>query len=271
MAVLKTSTPAALKKSLIYRMSGLIVTAKAYLNRIKKIEKECREKKLKAEYGGGVYEEGEMELRVEREYKQIADDFRVQCKLAVMLRDIALEEGLIKNDGNNGTPKLEDSPVLSERYALITIRPADGTCLVWFETAVASFLEHRPWVLGAEYHFEQTGDNEDDLGNGFHVHMVVRCKKSIRATEILKDVASDFECKYSIQIGNKRNKFLKTERDLEYALNYVRGDKHDESKEAAIELNDEWRTLNGLQDAYYVKDWDNRESRPDAVIIEEVV
>lgn len=251
-------------------MSGLIVTAKGYLNRIKKIEKECREKKLKAEYGGGCYAEGEMELRVEREYQQIADDFRNQCRLAVMLRNIALEEGLIKKINTDGTPKLEDSPVLSERYALITIRPADGTCLVWFEQAVANFLEHRPWVLGAEYHFEQTGDVFETMGVGFHVHMVVRCKKSIRATEILKDVASDFECKYSVQIGNNRNKFLKTERDLEYALNYVRGDKHEESKEAAVELNEEWRALKGLQDAYYVKDWDNRESRP-AVIIEEVV
>lgn len=205
-----------------------------------------------------------------RAITQITKEFRDQCKMAVALREIAMEEGLIKKQtSESGTPMLEDSPALGDRYALITIRPEPGTCLVYFEKAVSEFME-RPWVLGAEWHFEQTGTDESTWGDGFHVHIVAKCKKSIRVTEITQCAAKDFECRHTIQIGNDRKKFLKTERDLEYALNYIRGDKHDEDKEDAVALNEEWRDRCGLQQVYYTRDWDNRESRPNAVIIEEV-
>lgn len=248
-------------------MAGLIVTAKAFQTLLKKKEKDIR-KMIDGAKDQGIDPGFTVEEYMEGEMDRIAEEFRMQCRLAMKLKKVAEEEGLIKSN-DNGTPRLEDSPVLKDKYAMITIRPAEGTCLVYFEKAVANFMD-RPWILGAEYHFEQTGDSYEELGEGFHVHMVVKCKSSIRVTEILKHIAADFDCRYSVQIGNNRNKFLKNERDLEYALNYIRGDKHEESKEAAVEMNEEWRTINGLKDVYYVRNWDNRESRPDAVIIEEV-
>lgn len=278
-------------------MAGLILTAKALCKKLAKarMEQACifdanindkREALRKAwEPSSREVAEDELQLAIEQrdhfdwdaweteQMKIIAKDFERQCKMAAYLRDIAVETGLLKTPTPPAAvekPQIEDSPCLPDRYALITIRPAPGTCLVYFERAVTDFIE-RPWVLGAEYHFEQTGTDLATLGNGFHVHIVAKCKKSIRATEIISCAAKDFECKHAIQIGNQRNKFLKTERDLEYALNYIRGDKHDDEKEDAVAMNDEWRRINGLQEVYYVGDWDNRESRPSAVIIEEVI
>lgn len=251
-------------------MAGLILTAKAF---DKQLQKDT-DKFLKERMHATGITDTETLLKWSTEYRAarlevIKKDFERQCKIAVALREVAEATGLIRKPERNETPRLEDSPALPERYALITIRPEPGTCLVYFEKAVKEFME-RPWVLGAEYHFEQTGQDEATMGDGFHVHIVAKCKKSIRATEIIAHAARDFECKHTIQIGNQRNKFLKTERDLEYALNYIRGDKHDEEKEDAVALNELWRKTCGLNDVYTTRDWDNRESSTNAVIIEEV-
>lgn len=253
-------------------MSGLILTAKAFQKRLAKRKIEIT-KELQKYKDHKIDCDWTVQDRMEAEIEAIANDFRQQCKLAVKLRDIAIEEGLLKDPtaatGEN-IKKLDAPATLADKYALITIRPAPGTCPVYFVKAVADFIE-RPWVRGAEYHFEQTGECEQELGDGFHVHIVAICKKSIRVQEILESAAKDFECKYSIQIGNNRNKFLKTETDLEYALNYIRGDKHDPTKATAVTLNNEWRQLMDIQDVYYAKSWDNRESSPEnAVIIQEV-
>lgn len=254
-------------------MSGLIVTAKAFQKILKKREKELAQD-ISFNTDMGVDPGYTLREAMENELNRIAEDFRLQCRLAVKLRDIAIEEGLLKS---STPPSLEESPKLADRYALITIRPIEGTCLVYFEKAIATYME-RPWVHGAEYHFEQTGENHESLGNGFHVHIVAKCKKSIRVPEIEMDARKDLEpITFSIQIGENKSpscpkprKFLQTERDLQYALNYIRGDKHNEDKDDAVYMNEEWRKLNGLQDVYYVGHWDNRESSPDAVIIQEV-
>lgn len=253
------------------KMSGLIVTAKSFQTILKKKKLDiAREIERFKEHG--IDPGYTLEDAMENELNKVAEDFRMQCRLAVKLRNIAMEEGLIKNDGD-GTPRLEDSPALIGQYCLITVRPVAGTCLVYFEKAIATFME-RPFIIGAEYHFEQVGTTPETMGDGFHCHMILHTKSSKRANEIMKDLRGDLECECSIQmgkeIGKKKYYFLKTEKDLEYALNYIRGDKHDDEKTDAVELNSEWRRINMLEDVYYIREWDNRESRPDAVIIEEV-
>lgn len=284
-------------------MAGLIMTAKALTKQLEKARKE-RVRFLDADISQAETMKGcNCNPAMSDYYKKKLDDaihrrehfdweewecnqineitkaFRVQCRMAVRLRDIAMEEGLIKSEkDNNGTPLLDDSPALTDVYALITIRPEPGTCLVFFEQRIALLME-RPWILGAEYHFEQVGTDESTMGDGFHVHIVAKLKKSIRVPEITKDCTADLEpIRFRLQIGEEPTaskkrvrKFLKTARDLEFALNYIRGYKHNEDKEDAVEMDKEWRRLNGLQDVYYVGHWDNRESRTDAVIIEEVV
>lgn len=249
-------------------MAGLIVTSKAFFKQMEKKRKEAI-RSIQVFEDNGINPGYTLDDVMDGEINRIKEEFRMQCRLAVELRKVAEEEGLIKSQDDR-TPKLEDSPTLGDRYALITMRPEDGTCLVWFEQALND-LQHQPWIKNAEYHMEQVGDTDETLGNGFHAHMVCKVTKTKRAGDIVKDLVKHFEpVRVMIQIGNNKNKFLKTERDLEYALNYVRGDKHNDNKEAAVELNEDWREMHGLLNVYYIRDWDNRESRP-AVIIEEVL
>lgn len=252
-------------------MAGLIVTAKAFQAQLKKKEKEAQ-KMIDFSKDQGVDPGITLEEYMEGEMNRIAEEFRMQCRLAMKLKKVAEEEGLIKSN-DNGTPRLEDSPGLKDNYCMITVRPVEGTCLVFFEQAIERFME-RPFIIGAEYHFEQTGECEETLGNGFHVHMILKTKKSKRACDIIKELRSDIEVNATVEMGKEINRrryyFMKNEKDLEYALNYIRGDKHNADKEAAVEMNEEWRRINGLKDVYYVREWDNRESRQDAVIIEEV-
>jgi hypothetical protein len=250
-------------------MSGLIVTSKAFFKQIEKKRKETI-RAIQMCVDNGIDPGYTVDDMMASEIDRIKEEFRMQCRLAVELKKVAEEEGLIKSQVDNGTPKLEDSPVLGDRFALITMRPEPGTCLVWFEQSLCD-LQHQPWIKCAEIHMEQTGTDQESLGEGFHAHMVCKVTRTKRAGDIAKDLVKHFEpSRVHIEIGNKKHKFLKTERDLEYALNYIRGDKHDEDKEDAVIMNEDWRKLHGLQDVYYIRDWDNRETRPDAVIIEEV-
>lgn len=257
-------------------MAGLIITAKALQNKMDKYKKDILARQAAFESMG--HDSGmDLNKMLEQEMDKMVADFRLQCKLAVKLRDVAIEEGLIQPPKTQGTPMLEDSPLLSGLYALITIRPAPGSCLVFFETRVAQWME-RPYIIGAEYVFEQVGEDEETMGEGFHAHAVVHLKKSTRAGAIAKDITGDMEpMACLVQIGedpakhSKPKKFLKTQRDLEWSLNYIRGDKHNPEKADAVAVNEMWRKLNGLQERYYIREWDNRESRPDAVIIEEIV
>lgn len=200
-------------------MSGLIMTAKAFQKQLKD-----RKKQIARDMDAGLDFGMTMDEVLNAEMDRIAEDFRLQCRLAVKLKKIAEEEGLIKTEDR--TPKLEDSPTLVGQFCMITVRPVEGTCLVYFEKAIATFME-RPFIIGAEYHFEQVGTTPETMGNGFHCHMILHTKSSKRANDIMKDLRSDLECVCSIEmgkeIGKKKYYILKTERDLEYALNYIRG------------------------------------------------
>lgn len=179
------------------------------------------------------------------------NEFRQICEIAVQLRDVAIETGLVHNADNDDD---DDNPRLQGKYAMITIRPAEGIYgLKDFHIYLLCLLK-KAYFLGGVYAFEQTGEDIASLGKGWHVHVVCKLKKYVQFQELKRDVEKCIPGtlgeSYTLQVGDKRRKFLSKQRDLEYCLNYVTGHKYDSSKEPAVSLNTQWRLAMDLQDLY---------------------
>lgn len=275
-------------------MAGIIREAKDILGRLKKTEKEI-EKSIQATldqmgqnpsgFSKG-FQPPTVEEMMASHIDRAVEQFRRECILAMRLRDVAMEVGLIQPKQTTH-PQIEASPSLVGRYCMITIRPAPRTCFATFREGVFKFVE-RGLFVGGEYAFEQLGENDDELGEGFHCHIVAEVKGYVQVKEIVRDAKTDIKVPHICQVGEdeekKKNarKFFKTERDLEYSRNYIRGRKHNDEKEAAISWNPKWRMRECLNDLYVFGEWsaphmgdtyedDDPESRPSGVIIEEVI
>lgn len=192
------------------------------------------------------------------------NEFEEICKIAVKLRNIAVDTGLIADKSGDG---VEDNPKLNGKYAMITIRPIEGAyTLEEFHIYLLTYLK-KSYFLGGKYAFEQVGEDILSIGKGWHVHIVCKLKDYVQFQELERDIAkcipgyvkpgSEGNTKYIFQVGEKNDgskkrvrKFLERQRDLEYCLNYIDGDKHDADKEQAVSLNTQWRMAMDIEDVY---------------------
>lgn len=124
-----------------------------------------------------------------------------------------------------------------ERAMMLTVRPAEGTDWATFkgttEQFVGKWADAWNWF---EYAFEQKGETRDDMGRGFHVHIVFSTsKKNYYKSHVLRDAKRSWSyvADNCIQVDVIKN--------LERARAYIRGDKNDASKVAAVEVDALWR------------------------------
>lgn len=205
---------------------------------------------------------------MEGELNTKCEEFRQICEIAVRLRDIAIDTGLVCNkDGGDNN----DNPRLEGKYAMITIRPEEGAfTLEEFHLYLLTYLK-KSYFLGGVYTFEQLGEDVLTIGKGWHVHIVCKLKPYVQFQELERDVEKcipgyvspkklkenpGLKTKYLFQVGesgdNKKRprKFLNTHRDLEYCLNYLDGEKHDVEKALAVARNEDWRLAMDLEQRY---------------------
>jgi len=140
---------------------------------------------------------------------------------------------------------------LKNYWYLITIAPdKDKWILPTFIQKVKELCERKVF-LEWEYCFEQKGETELDIGLNYHSHIV--CESKYLAMNILEKMKNLLpNC--VIKIGNDKCKYLKFESDVTFAKNYIRGDKHKKSKEAAVLMDSVWRIKNNLHNLYQSKE-----------------
>lgn len=224
-------------------MSGIIREAKEIYRRIEKRKRELA-KQYQAAIDQGIDPGYNIDSFIANDMKNEVERFRAECAIALQLRQVAIEEGLIRNPD---PPQIEDG--LVGKHCLITIRPPTGTCFTTFRMGVERYVKRGLFIKG-EYAFEQCGESEDTLGNGFHVHILANVKDYVQFKELNRDVHKDIQGDFMFQVGNDKKKFLRTPTDLEFCRNYIRGDKHNDDKRAAVSLNATWRAMNALDDLY---------------------
>jgi len=134
-------------------------------------------------------------------------------------------------------------------WYLITINPDKSK---WSLNSFVNYIKElicSKYFLRAEYVFEQKGIDMLTIGDNYHCHIV--CESKYYSAELLRFLNKNSNA--MIQIGKPGRKYLKFESDIEFAKNYIRGDKHNKDKEPAVAMDAIWREKEKI-DAIYEKE-----------------
>lgn len=138
-----------------------------------------------------------------------------------------------------------------DREYFITIRPDTTMCeFIDFRMKVEKFLE-RKCFISYTYSFEQKGECLEDLGKGFHVHIVAKMKQASKGN-VLRDTLSSWNdwittgkiaanCIHVLPTKNGE-KLIN-----DYLIEYKSDDEH---KEPTKQWDEIWRSNNSLQNLY---------------------
>jgi hypothetical protein len=134
------------------------------------------------------------------------------------------------------------------KHYFITVRPKPEVAFDDFYDAVHKWIE-RKCVISYKLSFEQKGTEVEDLGKGFHVHMVLSTTHRSKG-ECLRDACSTFKhvaAENCIDCKPTKNgpQLFKS-----YCIEYKSEDGH---KEPTLHTDEAWRKSLGLQ-AWYDTD-----------------
>lgn len=165
--------------------------------------------------------------------KKFREKMKLTCKLMVIVNEERELAGLNKESDSSSK-----GPVLLDKYwYLLTVRPPHDICFGTFKHKIETFVQ-RNMIKSAEYSYEQVGESLAELGKGFHAHLILNSQYP--PSKLCEIINKDFSGWHSV-LGNEYCKYLKREGDLSYSRNYIRGDKHKDSKQPAVIMNDAWR------------------------------
>lgn len=134
----------------------------------------------------------------------------------------------------------------------LTIRPDDSKCTIEdFMEKVDRFVR-RKCFISYRLSYEQKGESINDLGKGFHVHIVANMRQRAKS-EVLRDTLSswnDWIKKGWITPNNIDIRTTKNPDKIvdEYLLEYKSDDGH---KEKTKNCDTIWRQSKGILDLYY--------------------
>jgi len=194
------------------------------------------------------------ERELEHQMKMVYDDGPMSAKQAFdfakertrcWIKD-AISWKLVVDEELKAAGLIDDTDM--KKLCFITVRP-DSKKISFFEFKhdVARFMTSSR-ILSYEYCFEQKGETEATMGIGFHMHAIIQWE--LEPKELLKYTTSHFK-KYvasnCIQIGDTyHGKRIKTKKDLERLRAYMSGDKRDDKKVKACDIDPIWREREGI-------------------------
>lgn len=98
--------------------------------------------------------------------------------------------------------------------------------------------------------FEQNGENENELGKGYHIHIL--CEINIGFATLKRNTTSTWHKFFKDDVPNAFHDYveIKTIEQAHVRLSYMNGHKKEEYKQAAIPFNAIWRKKHCLKDIY---------------------
>lgn len=192
-----------------------------------------------------------METSGQMSYQDAFDQcFDQECRSA--LRQIRLMKRM-KEAIQDEFADLLELPKKEKQSYMITVRPNDTKIdLIDFIQKVNS-LTSRKCFLEGSYSFEQKGTCVDDLGKGFHVHIVAKMSQASKG-QVLRDVTSTFKDWIDKGFITPNNIDVRTTKNPDelintYLVEYKSDDGHKEVTQSWDEL---WRTGNSLKRLYTI-------------------
>lgn len=161
--------------------------------------------------------------------------------------------GLVDVLTKHGFPIKKDSQKLTGKWFFITLRPATEHehRFVEFKAMVFKYLE-RTMFINWKLSFEQKGETTEEMGKGYHVHIIADCATWCTKKKMIKDTKRSWDKWLNgyvpdafVQIDKMETTTDKLVKEL-----YITGHKKEKHKEKAIAIDEQWRSKEGLRPTY---------------------
>lgn len=136
-------------------------------------------------------------------------------------------------------------------HLFITINPPPTLKLDIFINTINKTLS-KNWIEGYIYVIEQRGENEEELGKGFHTHILIKLFQHKKQSEINREIKNTW--KKILDIDNYHILNIKFIDDAEQKRKqgYILGEKAEEIKHLKQKMDIIYREKNNLQKYYYL-------------------
>ena len=137
----------------------------------------------------------------------------------------------------------------TSNFIFLNVNPAPNHSLLSFQQLIEKNLK-KVWIKSYLYVLEQRGENLEELGKGFHTHIIIEKTETKQYTQALKELARSFsKCcdtsNYHLYNGSK----IRAE-DMEKRRNYILGRKADQTKWLKQDMDIIWRKEEFLKSSY---------------------
>lgn len=182
------------------------------------------------------------------------DDLREECRIAKLIQQILIEEGLSEKKAYKDNLK-------SNNWWWITIRPPPNSNITftnfkhWVEGSLLTNIEFDKW----RYAYEQKGESGNSIGVGFHIHLIVHSPNYLQKKDLLAKLKT--QAKILLNIPHK-SKFpnnyeamidlekIHTQMQIDNYTEYIKGNKKQADKQFAVQYDKIFRQRYDLQDLY---------------------
>jgi len=181
--------------------------------------------------------------------------FEAEMKAQLRMLDCALQydnqlEDVLSKYGY-GKKKKDD---LGGNWLSITLRPGNEHShrFTEFKTLCEEKYLNRAFFIERKWCWEQKGETPEEMGKGYHIHILAKVKRPSFKTELIRDTFRTFK---KFLLGEQPDAFIKVKYvdSIEYfnnLLTYMDGIKSDIEKEASVAMDKPWRAKYGLNDWY---------------------
>lgn len=133
-------------------------------------------------------------------------------------------------------------------YLFITVNPKPSMLLPEFMN-ICSKVITKPWINKYLYVLEQRGENDDEIGKGFHFHCLID-KGDFRWSHARREFVSTFRKVCDTQNYHTFNFSMCKESDLNNRQKYMLELKADPDKHLKQEYDKKWRKIYNIPDYY---------------------
>lgn len=142
----------------------------------------------------------------------------------------------------------------NSQYLFITVNPAPECTLDTFKHLINKMLTKK-WLSKYIYVLEQRGVDEDTMGKGFHMHMIIQPPEGKSKAHIIREIGNTYKKVCDVTNFHCYNtKYIDQEeylRKLEYMLG-VKESTSDNKKDLKQAMDKVWRQKENLQSYYFL-------------------
>lgn len=206
------------------------------------------EKKLKLYENITDEERTQLKKQFYQQYYK-SEVFYLDCDLTTASQEGGLKDILDKHGFHIKKPEEK----LTGKWFWITLRPSPehNERFDSFKQQTFDYMK-RKMFLDWKLVFEQKGETDEQMGTGYHVHIIANCKKNINKQKLIRDTKSTWSPWLNGYCPEAFIEIEKMETQTEYnnRIKYITGEKKDEYKHAAQKIDINWRVKKGLKNIY---------------------